>query len=98
MNILLIGVGLLAVVLSFTLVRLSVEKLLKNLLLAVALLLGIYVFTEGIFGNGLEAAKLIAPSKSSGAFAITYSFLVACVVSLLLKLMAFRAKREPGNE
>lgn len=76
--------------------RQSVSALLKNLGLGAVLLIVAFVFAESFSGNGVEAAKMIAPSKSSGAFAITYSFIIACLISLVLKLLMLLG--EKGSE
>jgi hypothetical protein len=68
--------------------------LLKNLGLAAVLIIGTFFITESFSGNGVAAAKMIAPSKSSGAFAIGYSFFIACLVSLVIKLLMFRAESD----
>lgn len=93
-----VGVGLLSVILALVLIRLSFRKLLNNLFLAVFLLIGLFVLIEIIVGNSTEAAKMVTPSKSSSAFVLAHSYLVACVVSLVYKSIRMVTETKSQNE
>ncbi|MEW8441279.1 MAG: hypothetical protein AB2689_24280 [Candidatus Thiodiazotropha taylori] len=93
-----VGVGLLSVVLPLVLIRLPFKKLLNNLFLAVILLIGLFVLIEIFAGNSTEAAKMVTPSKSSSAFVLAHSYLVACVVSLVYKSIRMVTETKSQNE
>ncbi|MCG7990121.1 MAG: hypothetical protein JAY98_01135 [Candidatus Thiodiazotropha lotti] len=93
-----VGVGLLSVVLALVLIRLPYKKLLYNLFLAVILLIGLFVLIEIFAGNSTEAAKMVTPSKSSSAFALAHSYLVACIVSLVYKSIRMVTETKSQNE
>ncbi|MBT2991138.1 MAG: hypothetical protein KUF82_21045 [Candidatus Thiodiazotropha sp. (ex Ctena orbiculata)] len=93
-----VGIGLLSIVLTLVLIKSSFKKLFNNLFLAIILLICLFVLIEIFAGNGIEAAKMSAPSKSSSAFMLAHSYLLACVVSLIYKSIKMVTETKSNSE